>query len=144
MGKLLSCNCGDKLGGSALGSLILRVAVGVIFLVHGIQKYNIGVDGIGSFLGSLGVPLPGLFAYFVIALEIFGGLALIAGIYTHWAAKLFALEMLAAFFLVHVSNGFYVADEGYEFVLLLFAASITLMITGAGKCSFERRSSGKK
>ena len=103
-----------------------------------------GVDQIGSFLGSLGVPLAGLFAYFIIALEIFGGLALIAGIYTHWVAKLFALEMLSAFFLVHIKNGFYVADGGYEFVLLLFSASLSFSITGPGKWSLGKKSSDKK
>ena len=89
-------------------------------------------------LGSLGFPAPDIFAVILIAAEVVGGAALIVGLYTHWAAKILAFVALVALLTVHVTKGFFVSGGGYEFVLLLFAASISLAITGAGKWSLDR------
>lgn len=113
--------------------LFLRVVVGVIFLYHGYGKWQMGVDGFSGFLLDLEVPLPMVFAWVVVLVEVFGGLALILGIWTHWAAKLLAIDMLVAILLVHRSNGFMVSDGGYEFVLLLLATTVYLMVYGPGK-----------
>jgi len=52
---------------------VLRILVGLIFLLHGLPKWQ-GLDGFAGFLGSLGVPLTGLFAFLVALLETGGGL----------------------------------------------------------------------
>ena len=134
--KWLDCKCFKKYPDVA--HLALRLAAGVVFVAHGWQKWE-GLTQFGGFLDSLGVPLPGLFAVVVMLVELVGGAALIAGLFTHWAAKLLAIDMLAAFFLVHVWNGVFVQNQGYELVLMLFAASLVLMIEGAGKWSLDEK-----
>lgn len=131
------CKCSEKCGEFA--PVVLRLTVGVIFLAHGYQKWAGGVDNVAMFFSSAGIPIAMFFAYLVTYLELIGGTLLIAGIFTHWVSKLFAVEMAVAFFFVHSANGIFVSEGGYEFVLLLFAASVSLMITGGGKWSLESK-----
>lgn len=118
---------------STYAPLVLRVATGLVFAMHGYQKLSGGVEGVAGFLGSLGFPLPGIFAIILIAVELLGGIALILGIGTRLAAKLAAIVALVTLLTVHVSKGFFVSTGGYEFILLLLAASVSLMLTGPGK-----------
>jgi len=136
--NLLRCRCLDKWRDAA--PFILRVVVGVIFVMHGYQKFaDIGVAQFGGFLDSLGVPAAGLFAIIVTAVEFFGGIALILGIFVHIAAKLLAFDMLMAILLLHFKNGFFIQNNGYEFVLLLFSSLIVILIIGPGKWALERK-----
>lgn len=121
----------------AWGPMPLRLAVGVVFLVHGAQKlFVFGLGGTAGFLGSIGVPAPAVAAVVVTAVELLGGLALVLGAFTRVAALLLAVDMLMALLLVHLRAGFF-APKGYEFVLTLLGASLTLFITGAGAASVD-------
>lgn len=132
------CRCADKW--QDLAPLLLRVAIGVVFVAHGYQKiFDMGIGNFAGFLSQLNVPLPLFFAYVVSYVELLGGVALILGFLTHWASKLLAINMLAALFLVHITKGIFVSNGGYEFVLVLLAGAISLMITGAGKWSVDAR-----
>jgi putative oxidoreductase len=136
--NLLKCKCAEQW--SEVAPLALRLAVGAVFMVHGYQKFfEMGLAGVGGFFGSLGVPAAAFFAVVVSTVELVGGLMLVVGLFTHWAGKLLAINMLVAFALVHVHNGFYVNKGGFEFVLVLFAASIALSIMGAGKWSLDAK-----
>lgn len=116
-----------------LGLAVLRVVVGLVFLVHGYQKlFLMGMGGVTEFFTQIGAPLPGISAPLVSLLEFGGGLALILGLFTPVVAALLALDMLGAMLLVHLPAGFYVAEGGYEFVLTLFGASLALALTGPG------------
>lgn len=137
MRNILNCVCGDKWHDAA--PLVLRVATGAIFAMHGWQKLQSGVPGVSGFLGTLGFPAPELFAVLLIAAELGGGIMLILGLYTHWVAKILALVALVALVLVHLKNGFFMSAGGYEFILLIFAASFSLMITGPGKWSLDKK-----
>lgn len=117
--------------------LVLRVATGLVFAMHGYQKFSGGLAGVTGFLTSLGFPLPGVFAVVLIAVELVGGIALILGLGTRVVAKLCAIVAFVAFFTVHVSNGFFITNGGYEFILVLFAASVSLMLTGGGKWALD-------
>lgn len=117
--------------------LFLRVATGAVFAMHGLQKLQTGVPGVAGFLGSLGFPAPELFAMLLIAAELGGGILLILGAFTHWVAKILAFVALVALLTVHIGKGFFLATGGYEFILLLLAASVSLMVTGAGKWSVD-------
>ncbi len=122
---------------AAWGPLPLRLVVGLVFLVHGGQKlFQFGIGGTAGFLGSLGVPAPTLAAVVVTAVELLGGLALILGAFARVAAVALAVDMLVAILLVHVTAGFFV-PKGYEFVLTLLGANLTLVITGAGAASVD-------
>lgn len=122
--------------------LVLRVAVGVIFFVHGYQKFfTMGVGGVAGFFGSVGVPLPGLIAPAISTLETFGGLALILGLLTRWIAPFFVLDMAGAIYFVHWGNGFF-APKGIELVMLLGASALALALAGPGRFSVDGMLSG--
>ncbi len=135
MRNILHCNCGPKF--AALSALFLRVVVGVIFLVHGWQKLEGGVGGTAGFLATLGFPAPEFFAVLLIAAEVIGGALLIIGLLTHWAAKILAIVALVALVTVHLTNGFSLAGGGYEYILLILAATLSIMATGGGRWSVD-------
>lgn len=118
--------------------LVLRLVTGVIFMLHGWQKLQGGIPATAGFVGSLGFPMPEVFAVLLIAAELGGGILLILGLLTRWAAKALVVVSLVALFMVHLPNGFFMATGGYEFILLLLAASVSLMFSGAGKWSLDR------
>lgn len=119
---------------------MLRVVVGIVFAAHGWQKLSMmGFDGVAGFFGSLGVPLPMLAAVVVTLLELVGGIALILGIGTRVVAALLAVDMLAALLLVHLPNGIFVSNNGYELVLLLLAAGVYFALVGPGPLSLDNR-----
>lgn len=120
-----------------LAPLVLRIATGLIFAVHGWQKLSGGVDGVAGFLGSLGFPLPEVMAMLLIAAELGGGILLILGLFTHWVAKVLAFVALVAWLTVHAASGFLVGEGGFEFIMLIFAASLSLAITGPGRWSLD-------
>ncbi len=132
---MLTCRCCE--GCAKYAPVFLRVVTGLIFVVHGYQKWSGGVDQFAGFLATLGFPAPMFFAWVVTLVEIFGGAALLIGFLTHWAAKLLAIDMIVALFVVHVDKGFYVSEGGYEFVLLLLASVIFFMSTGPGMWSMD-------
>jgi putative oxidoreductase len=127
------------------GFLILRVAIGVVFAMHGWQKLTMmGIGGVGGFFGSLGIPAPELAALAVTILELVGGLALILGLGTRIVSGLLAANMLVALVLVHLPNGFFVDAGGFEFVFTLFAAALFFALAGPGALSLDAQLWGKR
>src|SRR3989338_3059792 len=115
----------------------LRIVLGVIFAYHGYLKLFVPgwFKGTAGFLASLGIPLPLYSALIVSAVEFFGGVFLILGMVTRWSTVLLIIDMLVAFFLVHMKNGLLVSKGGYEFVLVLLAGLAVVLANGAGKFS---------
>lgn len=122
-----------------LAPFLIRVVTGLIFLLHGYQKLEQGVGAVGGFLGGLGYPVPEAFAIVLIFAEIVGGILLIAGAFTYFAAKVLAFVALMAFLTVHVSHGFFVAAGGYEFIILIFVSCIAIAILGPGRWSADKK-----
>lgn len=126
----------------SFSGLPLRVIAGIIFAAHGAQKLfawfgGYGLDGTGQWMESIGITPGYLMAMMAGSAEFFGGLLLIVGLLTRPAALLLAFTMLVAIFSVHIDNGLFMSNNGYEFGLALFAISIALMIQGAGKYSID-------
>lgn len=124
------------------GALALRVPVGIIFAAHGAQKLfgwfgGYGLEGTGQFFGSVGLNPGYLMALLAGAAEFFGGLALVFGLLVRPAAAALAFAMLIAIFAVHWSKGFFAGAGGYEYALALFAASVSLLVSGAGRWSVD-------
>ena len=123
----------------AWGLLPLRLVVGTIFLVHGGQKLFIfGLAGTADIMGKIGIPVPTLAAGIVIATEILGGVAILSGLMTRWAATLLAIDMTVAIVAARWQGGFF-TPYGYEFELTLLGACVTLALVGAGGLSLDRR-----
>lgn len=115
--------------------LVLRLAVATIFIAHGYQKvFGMGHAGVEGFFTQLAIPLPGIAAWAVMALEFAGGIALLAGFYTRVLALLFVADMLGAIGFAVLGRGFI---GGYEFEFLLCAGSLTLALAGAGAYSAD-------
>lgn len=116
---------------------LLRLAVGAVFVAHGAQKlFVFGHDGVTGFLAQLGLPAPALAAALLTAVEFLGGAALVLGVGTRVAAAALAVVMAGAFALVHASGGFFLPN-GYEYVLTLFAANVSLVLTGPGAVAVD-------
>ena len=120
-----------------LGLLLLRIALGTVFIMHGGQKLlGLGPTAVAGFLGTLGVPFPALNAWLVIAAELGGGLALLTGALTRLAGLATAFTMVVAIATVHGANGFFL-PAGFEFVLTLLLASVAVVLTGPGAYSID-------
>ena len=120
------------------GLTVLRVVVGIVFLVHGSQKlFTFGFHGVAGMFGSMGVPMPAVSAVVVTLVEFLGGLALIFGIVTRVAAALLAIDMLGAIIFVHGKHGFSMQSGGFEYPLTLLAANICLMLAGPGALAVQ-------
>jgi putative oxidoreductase len=121
-----------------LALLASRVALGVILLAHGWQKFSeYTVAGTAASFNDMGVPAPTVAAIFATVVEIFGGAALILGLLAPVAAALNIVNLLGALVLVHASNGLFVDNGGYELVLGLAAGLLIIALLGAGKFSAD-------
>ena len=119
------------------GLALLRIITGTTFAAHGAQKLFVyGFDGVAGGFAQMVVPFPGLMGPLVGFVELFGGLALIAGLLTRLAGVGLTAVMLGAMAFVHLPAGFFLPN-GYEFVLLLAASATTLAIVGAGRYSLD-------
>jgi len=120
-----------------LGLLVLRIALGIIFLSHGYPKlaHLRGGTQMQGFFVEHG--LPGYFAYLAGVIETFGGGLLLLGLFTRAAALLLGIEMCVAIWKVHSGHG-YLAVHDYEFPLTLATACFALATVGAGLISLDQ------
>ena len=137
-GKLMATQAG-------WGVAILRVVTGIIFIAHGLPKLGLmggpGVERTAQFFANVGIPFPELSVWLTILAEAVGGALLIVGFLTRFAAFTQVIAMLVAVFVVHWPNGL-TGDGGYEWALLMAAASACLLFEGAGKASIDRAFGG--
>lgn len=133
--QLLSSNEG-------FSTLALRIPVGIIFMAHGAQKLfawfgGYGLAGTGQFFESIGLAPGVAMAFLAGSAEFFGGLFIILGLLTRPSALILAFTMLIAIVSVHLPNGLFMSNGGYEFGLALLAASVSLMLSGGGKIAVD-------
>lgn len=120
-----------------LALAILRIVVGIIFLAHGYQKLFVwGLGGVAGTFAQIGIPFPTVSAYLASFAEFFGGLALLVGLGTRLAAIPVGFTMVVALFQVHLAGGFFL-PKGFEYVLMLLAANLTLVVGGGGALALD-------
>lgn len=133
---------------AGVAALILRVPVGLVLAAHGAQKLfgwfgGGGLAGTAQWLSSIGIEPSYLMALLAGGAEFFGGLALVLGLLTRPAAVVAAFTMLVAIFSVHIDNGLFATDGGYEYALILMVALIALAVQGGGYLSVDKTLSQK-
>jgi uncharacterized membrane protein YphA (DoxX/SURF4 family) len=94
------------------------------------------LQGVTGFFGDQGIPLPGIMAPLVSAIEVVGGLALIVGFGTRIASILLAIIMVVAIFAVNLSKGLL---GGFELDLALLSGLVALLLLGSGAAALERK-----
>ncbi|AXQ15362.1 DoxX family protein [Shewanella algae] len=122
--------------------LALRLPIGITFMAHGAQKLfgwfgGYGLEGTGQWMASIGLTPGYLMALMAGSSEFFGGLLLIIGLLIRPTSAVLAFTMLMAIVTVHLDNGLFMSNNGYEFGLALLAATVSLAISGAGKMSID-------
>jgi putative oxidoreductase len=134
--KLLSTHAG-------LGLSVVRILVGIIFMAHGAQKLfglfgGYGLEGTGQWMESIGLAPGYLMALLSGSAEFFGGLALVIGLLARPAALALSVTLVVAIFSVHIGNGLFMSNNGYEFALALLAGTVAVLIEGAGRFSVDQ------
>jgi putative oxidoreductase len=129
------------------GAMFLRVPVGLVLAAHGSQKLfgwfgGYGLEGTGQWMASIGFEPGYLMALLAGSAEFFGGLALVLGFITRPAALVTAFTMMMAL-TFHFKNGLFLSSNGYEYALILLAATTALIIQGAGSLSIDKTLSNR-
>ena len=122
-----------------MGAALLRLAMGVMFLAHGLLKVMVfTLPGTVGFFESIG--LPGFLAYVVTIAEIGGGALLILGYKTRIVAWALTPVLLGATW-AHLGNGwlFTNANGGWEYPLFLVVAGIAVALLGPGAWAIDKR-----
>jgi putative oxidoreductase len=125
-----------------LGLLVLRMTIGGLLAGHGAQKLfgafgGPGIDGTAGFFEQIGLRPGKLHGWAAASTEFFGGIAIALGIVTPIPAAALIAVMTAAVITVHLKNGFFASNQGFEFNLALGAALFALAGIGAGGWSLD-------
>jgi putative oxidoreductase len=131
----------------SLALFLLRVILGIVFFAHGAQKVlgwfgGYGLAGtVGYFKDVVHIPTP--LAYLGPFVEFVGGIALLLGVFTKFAALGILIMMVVATLKVHLPMGFFLSGkgdgkgQGYEFTLTLAVISLVLVLFGGGMYSID-------
>lgn len=112
---------------SGYAAVPLRLAVGGVFLHHGIMRLQVGLPGTAAYLHSVGVPFANIFAVILIGVEVVGGALMILGILTRIWGLCFVVEMVAAIVRVKLPG-----HVSFELQALLLAGAASLVALGDG------------
>lgn len=122
-----------------LAALLLRVSAGILFIAHaGLKIFVFTPAGTAGFFESLG--FPGALAYPVIAAELLGGLALIAGVWTRWVSVALIPILLGSIYAPHGAAGFFFSNPngGWEFPAFWAIALVALALLGNGAYALQK------
>jgi putative oxidoreductase len=115
-------------------AFIMRLAVGGVFLLHGIGKFGRGIGATAGFLSTHHIPFATIFAVILITVETVGAICVLLGILTRaWAATM-AVVMVVAILAVKLPG-----DQNFELEGLLLAGAVTLVALGDGPLSVAVR-----
>jgi uncharacterized membrane protein YphA (DoxX/SURF4 family) len=114
-----------------IGSLLLRAVLGITFFVHGLSKFQGGIDNIGVWFHSMGIP--SFMAYGVATIELAGGIAILLGLGTRIVSAFYVLIMAGAILFVKLPAGLTGNGKmpGYELELSLMIIALYLVLNGS-------------
>lgn len=111
-----------------LAMFIIRVVLGLVFIVHGFQKLR-DIKGTINMMSSMGLPMAGVIVPVLALVEFIGGIFVLIGLYAGWASILLAIVMVGAILIVKFKKGFV---NGYEFELSLLSMALAVFFAGSG------------
>ncbi|WP_417410838.1 DoxX family protein [Hoeflea sp.] len=120
--------------------LIGRVLMSIIFIMAGISKLG-AVAGTAGYMASMGIPLPNITVWLVIALELLGGVAILLGFFTRYAAWALAAFCVASGYLGHFQPEDQMQMISFMKNLAMAGGFLVLATTGAGSLSIDARRS---
>jgi len=115
-------------------AFFMRLAVGGVFLLHGISKFDRGIGATAHMLASIGFPFATIFAVMLITIETVGAVCVLLGILTRVWAAVMAVEMVVVILAVKLPSG-----GNFELEALLLAGAVTLVALGDGPLSLAVR-----
>lgn len=120
-------------------ALLLRLVLAAVFVAHGWQKvYDWTIDGTTDRFVEMDIPFPEVSAPSLAVLELVGGGLLGLGVFTRLLAAALGAAMIGALVLVHVDNGPFVTDNGFELVLVLAGGCLAIGLMGPGRVRADR------
>lgn len=123
--------------------LLIRIVLGITFLVHGIAKFQMGLGNVAGWFESIGI-MGGL-GYAVAFIELLGGIALILGLGTRIVSALIAIVLIGAIFTAKLSLGFIgEIAAGYELDVVLLSMAGALIISGSQLYALDSKLFGSK
>ncbi len=121
------------------GATLLRLILGIVYVMHAYLALVInGPAGMIAYNVKAGIPFPELAMWYLILAHGLGGVFLVLGLFTRWAALANVPVMLGALLFVHLKNGFWAFKNGYECVLVLLVASVAVAMIGGGALVLKR------
>ncbi len=124
----------------AWGKALLRITLGLIFIVHGYQRFAGGARGTASFITRMGFPaeFSATLAWYLILVHVVGGALMVVGFWTRLVAFLQLPIMVSAVALLHAKEGF----GELEFPLLVLVATVAVVLVGPGTLAVDRAAGG--
>ena len=126
-----------------ISSFIIRVAVGICFVIHGMGKLGLvgsgNMQGFEGWLKSLGLPMPALQARAAMISEIAGGALMTIGLLTRAGAFICLITMIVAGLIGHKGGGYLITNNppGNEYTINLSAILVVLILLGPGIYSLD-------
>jgi putative oxidoreductase len=124
-----------------LALLMIRIGTGTVFIGHALMHLQVGVGSLATLLGAdLGFPLPNLFAWLTVLIELFGGIALVIGVAGPIAAGLLSLISIITILTLKAKLGLIAkVGVGAELDIALLVGSLAVALQGAGWYSLDRK-----
>ena len=126
---------------AAYGATLLRLILGIVYIMHAyLAAVVFGPAGMIAYQAKNGVPFAEIGAWYLILAHGLGGICLVLGLYTRWAALANVPVMLGAVLFVHSKNGFWAHSNppGYEYALVLLVVSLAVAMIGGGALALRR------
>jgi len=126
---------------AAYGATLLRLILGVVYIMHAYLAVVVfGPAGMIAYQAKHGVPFPEIGTWYLIVAHGLGGIFLVLGLFTRWAALANVPVMVGALLFVHLKNGFWAHanPSGYEYVLVLAVVSLAVAMIGGGALTLRR------
>ena len=126
---------------AAYGATLLRLILGIVYIMHAyLAAVIFGPAGMIAYQTKYGVPYAEIGTWYLILAHGLGGICLVLGLYTRWAALANVPVMLGALVFVHLKNGFWAhsSPPGYEYVLVLVVVSLAVAMIGGGALALRR------